>query len=141
MILSRFRGIALFPSASLSRHSSMRRRIAEGKFRVRLCESSERSERAANHREKKVDTIKRYYRVDRREIFFIQSIFEGYDGLVTISTVDPNRGVIRLSIPPGTETDVSDILQDLKTSGILIEAVVPVSSRHQDTKARRENIK
>ena len=88
-----------------------------------------------------MDTIKRYYRVDRREIFFIQSIFEGYDGLVTISTVDPNRGVIRLSIPPGTETDVSDILQDLKTSGILIEAVVPVSSRHQDTKARRENIK
>ena len=88
-----------------------------------------------------MDTIKRYYRVDRREIFFIQSIFEGYDGLATISTVDPNRGVIRLSIPPDAETDVLNILQGLKTSGILIEAMAPVSSCHQDTKARRENEK
>ena len=81
-----------------------------------------------------MDTIKRYYRVDRREIFFIQSIFEGYDGLATISTVDPNRGVIRLSIPPETETDVLDILQDLKTSGILMEAVVPADSTTKFTK-------
>ena len=69
-----------------------------------------------------MDTIQRYYRVDRREICFIQSIFEGYDGLATMSTIDPNRGVIRLSIPPDTETDVLDILQDLKTSGVLMEA-------------------
>ena len=81
-----------------------------------------------------MDTIKRCYRVDRREIFFIQSIFEGYDGLATISTVDPNRGVIRLSIPPETETDVLDILQDLKTSGILMEAVVPADSTTKFTK-------
>ena len=81
-----------------------------------------------------MDTIKRYYRVDRREIFFIQSIIEGYDGLATMSTVDPNRGVIRLSIPPETETDVLDILQDLKTSGILMEAVVPADSTTKFTK-------
>ena len=82
----------------------------------------------------KVNTIQRYYRVDRREIFFIQSIFEGYDGLATMSTVDPNKGVIRLSIPPDTEADVLDILQDLKTSGILIEAVVPTDSISKLTK-------
>ncbi|MBC8247395.1 MAG: DUF4911 domain-containing protein [Deltaproteobacteria bacterium] len=82
----------------------------------------------------KVDTIKRYFRVDRREIFFIQSIFEGYDGLAMMSTIDPTRGVIRLSMYPGTETDVSDILQDLKASGILIEAVIPVDSTTKDTK-------
>ncbi len=70
-----------------------------------------------------MDTIQRYYRVDRREIFFIQSIFEGYDGLAMMSTIDPTRGLIRLSMSPGTETDVSDILQNLKTSGILIEAM------------------
>ena len=75
---------------------------------------------------KKVDTIKRYYRVDRRDIFFIQSIYEGYEGLATMSTIDPIRGVIRLSMHPDTETDVLDILQDLKASGVLIEDVVPV---------------
>ena len=81
-----------------------------------------------------MDTIKRYYRVDRREIFFIQSIIEGYDGLATISTVDPTRGVIRLSMSPGTETDVLDILQDIKASGILIEAVIPADSTTKFTK-------
>jgi hypothetical protein len=70
-----------------------------------------------------VEATQRYYRVDRREIFFIQSIIEGYDGLAMMSTIDPTRGVIRLSMSPGTETDVSDILQDLKASGILIEAL------------------
>lgn len=73
-----------------------------------------------------MDTIQQYYRVDRRDIFFIQSIFEGYDGLVTMSTIDPIRGVIILSMSPDTETDVLDILQDLKASGVLIEAMVPV---------------
>ena len=43
-----------------------------------------------------------------------------------MSTIDPNRGVIRLSIPPDTEKDVLDILKDLKTSGVLMEDVVPV---------------
>ena len=43
-----------------------------------------------------------------------------------MSTIDPTRGVIRLSMSPDTETVVSDILQDLKASGILIETVVPV---------------
>ena len=81
-----------------------------------------------------METTQRYYRVDRREIFFIQSIFEGYDGLAMMSTIDPTRGVIRLSMSPGTETDVSDILQDLKASGILIEAVIPVDSTTKDTK-------
>ncbi len=72
-----------------------------------------------------VDTIQRYYRVDRREIFFIQYIFEGYDGLATMSTIDPNLGVIKLSIPHDTEADVLDIMKDLKISGLLMEAVDP----------------
>ena len=70
-----------------------------------------------------MNTIQRYYRVDRREIFFIQSIFEGYDGLATLSTVDPNSGVIKLSISPDTEAVVFDVLQSLKLSGIVLEPV------------------
>jgi len=70
-----------------------------------------------------VDTIQRYFRVDRKEIFFIQSIFEGYDGLASMSTIDPNLGVIRLSISPDTEAVVLEILQSLKLSGIMLEPV------------------
>ena len=67
-----------------------------------------------------MNTIKKYLRVDRREIGFLKFIFEAYDGIVTITTVDPDQGVILLCIAPGCENDVEMILQDLKKD-ILIE--------------------
>jgi Domain of unknown function (DUF4911) len=67
-----------------------------------------------------LNTIKKYFRVDRREIAFLKFIFEAYDGIVTITTVDPDKGVVRLCIAPGCENDVEMILQDLKKD-ILIE--------------------
>ena len=67
-------------------------------------------------------TIKKYYRVDRREICFLKFIFEAYDGIVVITTVDRETGIVKLTIPPGCETDVEMVLQDLKND-IMIEAV------------------
>jgi len=67
-----------------------------------------------------LNTIKKYLRVDRKEIAFLKFIFEAYDGIVTITTVDPDQGVILLCIAPGCENDVEMILQDLKKD-ILIE--------------------
>ena len=68
----------------------------------------------------RLNTIKKYFRVDRREIAFLKFIFEAYDGIVTITTVDPDQGVVLLCIAPGCEGDVEMILQDLKKD-ILIE--------------------
>jgi hypothetical protein len=70
-----------------------------------------------------LNTIKKYFRVDRREIAFLKFIFEAYDGIVTITTVDPDQGVVLFSIAPGCEDDVEIILQDLKKD-ILIEQIV-----------------
>ena len=67
-----------------------------------------------------MNTIKKYLRVDRKEIAFLKFIFEAYDGIVTITTVDPDQGVVLLCIAPGCENDVEMILQDLKKD-ILIE--------------------
>jgi len=67
-----------------------------------------------------LNTIKKHLRVDRKEIAFLKFIFEAYDGIVTITTVDPDQGVILLCIAPGCENDVEMILQDLKKN-ILIE--------------------
>ncbi len=60
------------------------------------------------------ETTKRYYRVDRREIAFLRFIFEAYDGLAIIETLDPEAGIIVFHISPGCECDVEVILQDLK---------------------------
>ena len=67
-----------------------------------------------------MNTIKKYFRVDRREIAFLKFIFEAYDGIVTLTTVDPNQGVVLLCIAQGSEDVVEMILQDLKKD-ILIE--------------------
>jgi hypothetical protein len=52
--------------------------------------------------------------VDRSEIAFIKFIFEGYDGIAMMKTMDPAKGIITLHIPPGCEKHVRAILQDLK---------------------------
>ncbi|MGB2929089.1 MAG: DUF4911 domain-containing protein [Desulfobacterales bacterium] len=69
-----------------------------------------------------MNTIKKYFRVDRREIAFLKFIFEAYDGIVTITTEDPHQGVVRLCIAPGCENDVEMILKDLKKD-ILIKQI------------------
>jgi hypothetical protein len=61
-----------------------------------------------------VETTKRCYRVDRREIAFLKFILEAYDGLAVVSTLDAEAGIIALYISPGCEPDVEIILQDLK---------------------------
>lgn len=65
-------------------------------------------------------TIKKYLRVDRREIHFLKFIFEGYDGLASVTTLDPDLGIVLLSISPGCEGDVEMVLLDLQKD-ILIE--------------------
>ena len=67
-----------------------------------------------------METIKRYYRVDRRQIAFIKFIFEAYDGIAGMRTINPTKGIIKLHIAPGCEEQVDRILQDLKKE-ILIQ--------------------
>ena len=70
-----------------------------------------------------IETIKRYFRVDRREIAFIKFIFEAYDGIAVLETLDPNAGIVVFHIAPGCEPDVEVILQDLKKK-IMIEPAI-----------------
>ena len=58
-------------------------------------------------------SIRRYYRIDRRQIAFLKFILEAYDGIATLSTIDSRRGVVALDIAPGCESDVDTVLADL----------------------------
>ena len=69
-----------------------------------------------------LETIRKYFRVDRREICFLRYIFEGYDGIAILTTIDPGSGFVAFHISPGCEEDVEMILQDLKKE-IMIEPV------------------
>lgn len=68
------------------------------------------------------ETVKRYYRVNRRDIALLRFIFEAYDGLAMIETLDPESGVLIFYIAPGCESDVETVLTDLKQD-IRMEAV------------------
>ncbi len=65
-------------------------------------------------------TTKLYFRIDRREIAFLKFIFEAYDGIATITTIDPAAGLILLRIAPGCTDEAKVVLNALKKD-ILIE--------------------
>ena len=67
-------------------------------------------------------TLKKNYRVDRREIAFLKFILEAYDGIATLKTEDAIRGIITFHIAPGCEKQFAGILSDLKKD-IMIEPV------------------
>lgn len=81
-----------------------------------------------------LETIKKYYRVDRREICFLRFIFEAYDGMATMTTADSEKGHVVFHIAPGCEADVEMILNDLKAD-IMIESGFP---EKQPVKVKRQ---
>jgi hypothetical protein len=70
-----------------------------------------------------VKTIKKIFRVDRREICFIKFILEAYDGIATMTTIHAQKGIVMLRIAPGCEDDVEAVLQGLKKDMIIEDAV------------------
>jgi hypothetical protein len=69
-----------------------------------------------------LETTQRYFRVNRGEIAFLRFIFEGYDGIAILKTVDPQKGIILFQISPGCEGEVEFILQDLRKT-MMIELI------------------
>lgn len=76
-------------------------------------------------------TTQQLYRVDRRQISMIRFVFEAYEGLAVVTTLDPRAGVIALSIAPGCETMASTIMQDL-AGDFAVEPIRCPSSKMQE---------
>jgi hypothetical protein len=69
-----------------------------------------------------MQTLKRYLRVDRREIGYFRFILEGYDGIAILTTLDAREGRVVLRIAPGCEEEVDRLVQNLGKE-ILIETL------------------
>ena len=59
-------------------------------------------------------TIKRVFRVDRRDISYLRSTIESYDGMAVVSTLDPYKAYIEIQISPGCEHLVLELLDSLR---------------------------
>jgi len=67
-------------------------------------------------------TVKKCYRVEKDQIGFIKFIFEAYDGIAVISTLNSQESTIVFSIAPGCEDEVETIITDL-SGEMLIEQI------------------
>ena len=70
-----------------------------------------------------MESVQKFFRIDRREICFLHWIVESYEGLATVTTIDPASGFVCLSISPGSEGEVAEILQELSAAGIMMETM------------------
>ena len=63
---------------------------------------------------KNVPAAKRcVYRMDRRQISFVKFILEGYDNVAVVTTLDAGAGLVLLTVAPGCDRLVEDILHSL----------------------------
>ena len=60
-----------------------------------------------------VDSIQWSLEVDIKEIAYIVSVFEGYDNLAVVRTVDPAHSIIELIISPDYLEDTKQLINAL----------------------------
>ncbi|MCX5832960.1 MAG: DUF4911 domain-containing protein [Deltaproteobacteria bacterium] len=54
--------------------------------------------------------VVKYFFVKPEEIAYFQFLLEGYEGTGTLTTLDPEKGVVRFSIPDGLLADAEEVL-------------------------------
>ena len=70
-----------------------------------------------------MQTIKRLFRVDRRDINYLRTTIESYDGMAVVSTLDPNQAYLEIRISPGCEQLISELLDSLREEGLDLVAL------------------
>jgi len=78
--------------------------------------------------------VKKFFRVDRREIAFIRFVFEACDGIAMMRTIDGPSGTVLFSISPGCESEVDAVIGELKKE-IMMESVMPTEEYVQRSHA------
>ncbi len=58
--------------------------------------------------------IIKYFQLARKNIVIVQFIIEGYEGMATVTTIDSQKAVIRVSIMPDYVSDIAGLLEHLK---------------------------
>jgi hypothetical protein len=60
-----------------------------------------------------MDIITKRVQLSRKNLALFQFLLEGYDGMVSVETLDPHSGVVQIQILPGFVKETTDILEAL----------------------------
>ena len=82
-----------------------------------------------------MQTVEQLYRVDRRRISLIKFIFEAYEGLAVVTTLDPAAGIIVLRVAPGCEDTARAVMLDLGKD-FLVEPDLPGVAAMEEADSR-----
>jgi hypothetical protein len=59
--------------------------------------------------------------VDRKDIFYVNYVVQGYDGLGTVSTKDPIQGLLVIHYPECSKATLLDLTCALQKEGVIKE--------------------
>ncbi|MBN2224256.1 MAG: DUF4911 domain-containing protein [Deltaproteobacteria bacterium] len=61
-----------------------------------------------------VDTIQKYYRIDRNGIALLKFILESYDNAAVMRTVDEKGSIVEILVSPGFLSDVQAVIAEYR---------------------------
>lgn len=64
--------------------------------------------------------------VPRRDIVLFQHLLEGYEGIFSVTTINPQEGIMRVEIMTGFEAEALQILAEVQQN-IRFTQIAPVS--------------
>lgn len=65
--------------------------------------------------------VEKYFKTNIKDLFLIQFIFEGYEGIATVTTIDKDNGIIELKFFPDFIHDINKIIESLKKDYYFLE--------------------
>lgn len=71
----------------------------------------------------------KYIGVKPEDIAFFQFLVEGYEGIGTLTTVDPKKGLLRFSIPEALLADAEEVLRLVSQEVALEELSIDTSKK------------
>jgi hypothetical protein len=61
-----------------------------------------------------MESLKKFFRVEPKDISYLRWIIESYDGIAFLKTVNPDQAIIALEVSPGCENCVNELLNSLR---------------------------
>ena len=60
-----------------------------------------------------MDTISLLIQIPPHEIAYLNFVFESYEGVAAVRTVDSHKGIVELMVPPHYQEETREILKSL----------------------------
>lgn len=60
--------------------------------------------------------IKKWFKIKRNRIALVQFVIEGYEGMATVTTMDPHAAIIQVSIMPDFFQEITNLMENLKNN-------------------------